>query len=411
VTTILKWNRLNCRSELHSVKAVETTSSPFFCYGVSAVRLFRFTTFVALIACCTIASAQEEKTDAPAEDAKVEATAEGETPPEGEAEAKAEEDAAAEEESVAKATVVLEGLNNPSGIAIQPETGTVFIADSGNHQVVKFVDGKAEPVITDFPADVYGKGPMVNIGPLGLLFLDKDTLVVGGGGLPDGQELLRIYALPEDGKPIKADAMKKSFSLAETDDIKGEGNFYALAATPEAIYVTCNGDDTKGWVSRATLKEGEVESYERYLATKEATEVDAPVGITISPNGDLVVGQMGEINLPGDSLITFYDANSKEMRLNLKTELHDIASIAYSPRGQMYVLDYAWADPSQGGLFQILADDSKESGMRTKKITSLDKPTAMVFDSNGALYITVIGEAEEANSKGQLVMIPADAGL
>ena len=323
----------------------------------------------------------------------------------------AEEKPAVVDDSIAKGEVVLEGLNNPCGLAIQPETGTLFIADSGNHKILKLVDGKAEDVITDFPADVYGKGPMVNIGPLGLLFLDKKTLVVGGGGFPDGQELLRVYELPEDGKPIKADAMKSSFKLEQTDDVKGEGNFYALASVGEAIYVTCNGDDTKGWVSKATVKGNTVEGFERYLATKEATEVDAPVGITGSPDGYLVVGQMGEINVPGDSLITFYDAASKEMLLNVKTGLHDIAAVAYSKRGQMYVLDYAWADPTLGGLFQIIEDEKSESGVRTKKITKLDKPTAMVFDASGNLYVTVVGEAADANSKGQLIKIPASAGL
>ncbi len=304
-----------------------------------------------------------------------------------------------------KAEVVLTGLNNPCGVALQPETGVVFVADSGNLQVIKLVDGKSTPVITEFPKDIYGKGPQVNIGPLGLLFLNKNTLVVGGGGLPDGQELLRVYELPEDGSAIKADAMKASFKLEESEEIKGEGNFYAMAATPDAIYVTCNGDDTKGWVSRAALMDSTLTGYERYLATKEATEVDAPVGITVSPEGYLVVGQMGEINVPGDSLLTFYDANTKEMRLNLKTGLHDIAAVAYSPRKRMYVLDYAWADPSLGGLFQIVKDTETESGMRTKPIMSLDKPTAMVFDADGSLYITVLGKANEANSEGQLIKV------
>ena len=302
-----------------------------------------------------------------------------------------------------KGRTVLSDLDNPTGIAIQPETGIVFISNSGASQVIKVVNGKAEPVITDFPVDVYGKGPKYNIGPLGLLFLDKKTLVVGGGGLPDGQDLLRVYELPEDGKPIKADAMKASFPLVESGEMKGEGNFYALAATPDAIFVTCNGDDTKGWISRATLKGTEVGPFERYLATKEATQVDAPVGITMSPKGNyLVVGQMGEITVPNDGLLTFYDVTSKEMLLNLKTNLHDITAVAYSPRGQLYVLDFAWADTTQGGLFQILEDKSAESGMRTKKITTLDKPTAMAFDADGALYITVIGEEK----KGQLIQIP-----
>ena len=331
------------------------------------------------------AAAQDEpKPAAPAADAK----------PEAKPEAKPAE---------SKGRAILSDLDNPTGIAIQPETGIVFVSNSGASQIIKVVNGKSEPVITDFPVDVYGKGPKYNIGPLGLLFLDKKTLVVGGGGFLDGADLLRVYELPEDGKPIKADAMKASFPLVESGELKGEGNFYALAATPDAIYVTCNGDDTKGWISRATLKGTEVGPFERYLATKEATQVDAPVGITISPKGNyLVVGQMGEITVPNDGLLTFYDATSKEMLLNLKTNLHDITAVAYSPRGQLYVLDYAWADTTQGGLFQILEDKTAESGMRTKKITPLDKPTAMVFDTDGALYITVIGEEK----KGQLIQIP-----
>lgn len=361
----------------------------------------------------------QEEAKQPQEEAKP-----SEAAPEKKEEAASEEAADAAEDANAKpalghdalpgvtAKVVVEDLNNPCGIAIQPETGILFISDSGNHRVVKVVDGKVEPVITDFPGDVYGKGPMVNIGPLGLLFLDKNTLVVGGGGLPDGEELLRVYELPADGKPIKAEAMVASFSLAATDEIKGEGNFYALASNGEAIFVTSNGDDTKGWVARATLDGNKVTGYERWLATKEATEVDAPVGVTISPQGYLVVGQMGEINIPGDSLITFYDAHSGNMLLNLKSGLHDICAVAYSKRGQMYVLDYAWADPSQGGLFQVLKDTESETGMRTKKLLSLDKPTAMVFDADGALYVTAIGElGEDGNSKGMLIKIDRDAGL
>ncbi len=298
-----------------------------------------------------------------------------------------------------KVDTVVSDLDNPAGIAIQPETGVVFVSDSGASRIVKVVDGKAEPVITDFPVDIYGKGPKYNIGPLGLLFLNKDTLVVGGGDLADGEEQLRVYDLKDWKEPIKADKSKASFKLEAKDDIKGEGNFYALAATPDAIFVTCNGDDTKGWVSKAAYKGSDVTGFERYLDTKTAVEVDAPVGVTVSPRGELVIGQMGEINVPNDSLLTFYDPATKEKLLNLKTELHDITALAYSPRGQLYALDFAWADTKQGGLFQILADGDK--GVRTKKIVELDKPTAMAFDAEGALYITVIGEEK----KGKLLKV------
>ncbi|MCA9203271.1 MAG: hypothetical protein R3C99_03915 [Pirellulaceae bacterium] len=299
---------------------------------------------------------------------------------------------------------VLGDLTNPAGIAIQPKTGHVFVSDSGAGRVIRVVDGKAQEVIVGFPKDVYGKGPMYDIGPLGLVFLDEKTLVIGGGGLPDGEEMLRVYEVPEAGaEPIKADAMVSSYKLEGTDDIKGEGNFYGVAATKDAVYVTSNGDDTKGWVGKAAIKGSKVESFVRSIATKEAVNVDAPVGVTISPRGEVVIGQMGEISVPNDGLVSFYGASDGKLLLNVETGLSDITALAYSPKSeQLYATDFSWHDTSMGGLFQLVS--KREDGKQTvdaKKVTSLDKPTAMAFGEDGTLYITVIGEP----GKGKLLKI------
>ena len=93
-----------------------------------------------------------------------------------------------EKEIKVEVETVVDGLHNPCGIAIQPGTGHVFVADSAAGRIIRINPesaGKPEDVITDFPQDVYGKGPMYPIGPLGLAFITKDLLVVGGGGLPD----------------------------------------------------------------------------------------------------------------------------------------------------------------------------------------------------------------------------------
>lgn len=293
---------------------------------------------------------------------------------------------------------VLDGLNNPAGVAIQPETGTVFVSDSGASRVVRVVDGKAEAVITDFPVDVYGKGPMYNIGPLGLVFLDKDTLVVGGGGLKDGEELLRVYKVPAAGQAaIKADKMEKKFKLtAAGDEVKGEGNFYGLASNGKRVFVTCNGDDTKGWVSHSAIKEGSLGKLKRSIATKEATEVDAPVAVAISPRGELVVGQMGEISIPGDGLLTFYNAKNGKMLLNLETGLSDITALAYSPKGQLYATDFMWTNTAEGGLYQLISKgEGDDQSIESKKLETLDKPTALAFGTDGSLYITVIGSGDK----------------
>jgi DNA-binding beta-propeller fold protein YncE len=298
-----------------------------------------------------------------------------------------------------KTETVLEGLDNPSGLAVQPETGHVFVSDSGAGRVVRVVDGKAQDVIVGFPKDVYGKGPMYNIGPLGLAFLNKDTLVVGGGGLPDGEELLRVYKVPAAGQTaINASQMRKSFKIPPTVEIKGEGNFYALAATGQAVFATSNGDDTKGWVNRLVINQDDsLGSYKRFIATKEATEVDAPVAIAIGPRGEVVVGQMGEINSPEDGLLTFYNAKTGKMLLNLETGLYDITGLAYSGSGQLYATDFAWMDSEKGGLFQLVRT---RQGIDSKKILSLDKPSALAFGKGGALYVTVF-----SSGSGKLLRI------
>ena len=302
-----------------------------------------------------------------------------------------------------KTETIVGGLNNPCGVAIQPETGHVFVADSGNGKVIRIVNGKAEDVIAGSPKDIYGKGPMYDIGPLGLVFLDKTTLAVADGGYKDGEEYVRIYTVPEAGKAAldyEKDAKEKLGPITADGDIKPEGNFYGIAATPTAIYVTCNGDDTKGWVAKIERNGTKFGKLLRSIATKEETEVDAPVAITINAEGQVVVGQMGEINKPKDGLLTFYSAKTGKKLLNLETGLFDITGLAYAPKtGLLYATDFAWMEAGEGGLFRL--DQENKGGkqsIKVSKIAKLDKPTALAFADDGSVYITIIGTNKEGET-------------
>lgn len=302
-----------------------------------------------------------------------------------------------------KTDTVLSGLNNPCGVAIQPGTGHVFVSDSGAGKVIRVVNGKAEDVIVGSAKDIYGKGPMYDIGPLGLAFLDKDTLAVGDGGYKDGEEYVRIYTVPAAGGKaldFDKDAKEKIGPLAAEGDIKPEGNLYGVAVTSTAIYVTCNGDDTKGWVAKIDRNGTKYGKLMRSIATKEETEVDAPVAITINAEGQIVVGQMGEINKPKDGLLTFYSAKTGKKLLNLETGLFDITGLAYAPKsGLLYATDFAWMEPAEGGLFRM--DQENKGGKQSVKVTKvakLDKPTAIVFADDGSAYVTVIGTNKEGET-------------
>lgn len=312
-------------------------------------------------------------------------------------------------------------LDNPSGVAVHPTTKHVFIA-AGKQGVFRLVPGKPRKIyleVDGFPTDVYGKGPMYNIGPLGCTFWGNDRLIVADGSRKDGEELVRIYKIEDavPDKPRKEDAAEFTLGPIAPGDLspKGEGNFYASAVWNDAIYVTSNGDDTKGWILKSVIADGKPGTLTPTIATKEATDVDAPIAIAVTPDKtQLVVGQGGEVNMAGDSLLTFYDAEGK-LAKKYKTGLNDITGLAYGPTGKLYATDFSWVEPKDGGLFELVIEGDE---VKPKKIVSLDRPTALAFDADGALYITVFGlgelykapegsdsEKEDAKPKGGLIRL------
>ena len=210
-------------------------------------------------------------------------------------------------------------------------------------------------------------------------------------------------------KPQKdGDAVKTLGPITASEQtIKGEGNFYGVVAIESGIYVTCNGDDTKGWVAKAGIKDGKVGKLKLAIATKEATEVDAPGPITSTKTGKgIIVGQIGEVTLEGDSLISIYSAAGK-LTKNLTTTLNDVAGLAWSPNGKLYATDFSWVDASKGALYQVNLGKMDATAAITKKLLDLDKPTAIAFDKDGNAYIAVFGTAKEGSDQpaGQIVKV------
>jgi sugar lactone lactonase YvrE len=319
------------------------------------------------------------------------------------------------------AEVVCEGFTNPSGIAVRPgasnERAELFISDSGAYRIVRYETdkpGELADVVTEFPQSTYGKGPEYAIGPLGLEFLNRKTLLVGGGGLADGEELLRVYQIDDDKLPIKAADMKQSLGpIAKGEQSSsGEGNFYAIARNDDGVFVTANGDDEFGWVLRSSVEAGKLGELQPYIATKKATGVNAPCGAAISAKGYLVIGQMGTITEAGDSLLTFYNPydSKAEPALNLTTKLNDIVYIAYSPAtGDLYAADFSWVDPAQGGIYRIDAVVDREAGTMECKptlVARVEKPTALAFTPDGSLWCVSFGKTDGlAEATGKLIRL------
>lgn len=312
-----------------------------------------------------------------------------------------------------KTTVVASGIDNPSGLAVQHSTGDIFVAArSGVHRLVAGEKPALQVEVGSFATDIYGKGPKYNIGPLGVGLINDEHLVIGDGSNPDEKEVVLVMKVGKASPKTPQTAKDASAVLgpikAGKDSAKGEGNYYGVAINKHAIYITCNGDDTKGWIAKSELTDGKPGALTPFIATKVATGVDAPVGITFSKDGkELVVSQMGEMNVANDSLLTTYDPATGKLIKSLKTGLHDIAGLAYSPKtGKLYVVDFAWIKTSEGGLFELTVDGDK---VTAKKVLSLDKPTSLAFGKDGKLYITEFGTSEdEKKPAGKIIRVDAD---
>lgn len=355
---------------------------------------------------------------------------------------------AAKKAAAIKPVLVVENLESPSGIVVQKKTGHVFIAS--RWAVYRYVPnlpkiGKVYVQVESENAkttDMYGKGSFetytkFNIGPLGLAFLDDNTLIVGDGSRKDGDELVRGYTIPSDpGKDDEGIKEKDAkFTLgpikAGEKSAKGEGNFYGVAIAGGAIFVTCNGDDTKGWISKSVIKDGKPGPLVPTIATKVETGVDAPAPITTTLDGkQIVVGQMGEMNVPGDSLLTFYDAKTGKLLKKYETGMSDIAGLAYSPKTKkLYATDFGWADAANkknatkekpfkqiGGLYELTIKGDK---VEKKLIVNLDKPAGIAFSEDGKLYVTTFGSRDpkaKPSSNPETAKLPGgvyriDAGL
>ena len=311
-----------------------------------------------------------------------------------------------------KTTVVADGIDNPSGLALQSSTGDIFVAaHTGVYRLTGGEKPALHPEVGSFNTDIYGKGPMYKIGPLGVGMLGDDHLIVADGSNPDEKEVVLVLKVGKEAPKTPYTAKDAAFVLgpikAGKDSAKGEGNYFGVASNKDAIYITCNGDDTKGWVAKSALKDGKPGELTPYIATKVATSVDAPVGITWSKDGkELVISQMGEMNVPGDSLLTMYNPADGKLIKMWKTGLHDIAALAHSPKtGKLYVVDFAWSKPADGGLYELTVDGDK---CTATKVLSLDKPAALTFGKDGKAYVAEFGTSKEGKPAGKIIRVDAD---
>jgi DNA-binding beta-propeller fold protein YncE len=309
----------------------------------------------------------------------------------------------------AKVETVLNGLHHPSGVAVQPgglsTRFQLFVSDTAAGRVIRLgsdaSDGGIE-VITGFPTTPIAKGPFGPLGPRGLLFVDDDQLVVAATGI--NGEAIRAYNVPEAGQVLRADQSRQQLKL----DIRG--SCYAMARTraneyvPDLLVVSFAAVGGRDVLLECRVQADFLGDLKLFGNEDAVLQLNAPMAVTVSASGYVVVGQAGALNASRDSKIAIHNPADGAMIVSFDAELHDVVGLAYSPAtGNLYSVDFASAVPDDGGVYRI--DDASSPGhpaCRAVKVADVRHPTALAFGPDGALYVTAFGEADD---DGALVKI------
>lgn len=312
--------------------------------------------------------------------------------------------------------IVTTNLKNPCGVAIRPVTGEIMVSDTGRGRVIQVDRESTREVIVEFPIEEFKLDRGLIIGPTSLIFRGRHILLVSSSGQEDGEDSISMFDLQKFGrKALKPEQAEKSLTLEASGDDAAEGDFLSMAMTRTGLFVSSFGTSEPGWVFSADLVLNDAVNFRRFIPTNKLLKTTTPGGIAVSPEGHLAIAQMGSRDKPGDSKLAFFSPAGELLDV-FPTGLNDIVALAYGPKSKrLFALDFNWENPKKGGLYKLVAVDSKQ-GCEAELITKLERPTSMTFDQSGNLYITVCGlfestgnsslVNEELNAPGKLLLIP-----
>ncbi len=309
--------------------------------------------------------------------------------------------------------VLIEGLNNPCGLASRPAAteDTVdefFFAESGAGRVLRFaVDSptKTQEVLGGLNTLPFGNEKPLEVGPWALGFLTPSKLVVLGGVLENGKEQVGVYALSEESRALSADQTDHTVGPLAIGN--NQPRFLGIAMGETAAYFSSGAESAPGQIFYSALEANRLDSFRPLL--KEQID-EWPAGLCLSPVNSagsqyLVASYVGGLQEARDSKLVFLAPVSGTLLLQIAPGLFDLVGLAYSDSGQLYAVDFAWQQPEGGGVYRL--DDARLEGRpacRAVKIASMIHPTSLAFDSKGAMLVTTWGSLEKPK-QGQIIKI------
>lgn len=306
---------------------------------------------------------------------------------------------------------VLSGLHRPCGIAARPG-GTavryeVVIAESGAGRVKRWSNlspAGVQNAIAGF-ATAAAASPFEQTGPLGLLFVDADLLVVAASS-GDGEGGLGVFEFPDEGQTLTAaDAIDRPRGPAPPEPSAGAIACYSLTRSRanefvhDMIVAAIRGADGRTALYKSRVQAGVVGPLQPFWSDSRSRAASRPMVVSTSNTGRIVVVQPAARGDGTAGRLTFLNPIDGSIDLEMSLDLAEVVGLAYSPiTGRLYAADFG-GDAGGGGIFRI--DDASEPGRpacHVVKIADVSRPTALAFAPDGELYVTTFGDSDESGT-------------
>lgn len=311
-----------------------------------------------------------------------------------------------------RATLVADGLMNPSAVSFRPGDGALTICDSGNGRIVVATATGLKTVVdgmqTEYWKTLEDGSQAFKLGPLAIAWRDNDHLLVTDAGAKDGAETVVTWELSSAGIEHNSVTARTNPITATSDDPadKGEGNLTGITLMPDGniFYVCGQGSDAKSWVLRGNLKENKLET--AFSADEHGIATNSPMQ-ALPWRGNLLVIYSGAGGKE-DGLVVEWDLKTgKPLNQWPLPGLFDPMGIALVPgsKDRFAVTDNNWAlqDVNAGRLALVTLDSDKPAKIEVIA-DRLRGPVHCAFGPDGRLYVTCLGARYDAG-KGQVVAV------
>jgi hypothetical protein len=314
--------------------------------------------------------------------------------------------------------VVAKGLDNPCGLALRPVVEKdapqeIFFAESGAGRVMQIVaSDEPKEILSGLEVRKLEK-PEVRLSASALGFITPAKLAVLGGFKKEYLEQVGLFNLPAEEKVLTPADMENAVPLRTFQDVvfQEPSGFHGMVVGDTVAFFSNFVPNRFGDIYRASLSANRIDEPQRMTFRQAGDDLVAPVGLCVGPAGRtqyLVASFMGEIGEDRDSRVAFIVPSSGLVVLELVPGLRDVVGVAYSPWGNLYSIDFASGDEKAGGVYRL--DDARlnnRPACRPVKIANVTRPTSLMFDKYGVLYVSSLGE-EGSEKQGQIIKVSGE---